>query len=123
MKENEMVKIGGKLFRQFAPIDFDGNQWLRTTQLAKMFSLTRSTIWKFVGLMETEPRYKNSILHVSPRATLIKGRDFLAYLQDRNRNYMRGRKKRLLLYFRWIQIKKVKKQRATGRFLKIKNQP
>ena len=24
MKENEMVKIGGKLFRQFAPIDFDG---------------------------------------------------------------------------------------------------
>ena len=64
MKENEMVKIGGKLFRQFAPIDFDGNQWLRTTQLAKMFSLTRSTIWKFVGIMETEPRYKNSILHV-----------------------------------------------------------
>lgn len=90
MKENEMVKIGGKLFRQFAPIDFDGNQWLRTTQLAKMFTLTRSTIWKFVGIMETEPRYKNSILHVSPRATLIKGRDFLAYLQDRNRNYMRG---------------------------------
>ena len=90
MTESGMVNIGGKLFRQCAPIDFDGNQWLRTAQLAKMFSLTRSTIWKFVGLMETEPRYKDSVLHVSPRATLIKGRDFLAYLQDRNRNYMMG---------------------------------
>jgi DNA-binding IclR family transcriptional regulator len=67
----------------------DAAQWVRYGQLAKLFSINRSTVWRWLGKMRDTGRYDSSFLELSPTLKLVKLADFEAFLHSQDRQYLR----------------------------------
>ncbi len=71
-------------------LDDYGEKWLQPYQLAKQYSINRVTVWRLLNEMRTNPKFKNSILDLNQRLHLIRSRDFLEFLQSRNKKYLKA---------------------------------
>lgn len=70
-------------------VDDFGQQWMRPCQLTKKYGLGRVTIWRLLSEMREEPKYKHSFLDLSSKLHLVRDKDFLHFLQSRDKLYLR----------------------------------
>lgn len=70
-------------------VDSFGHEWLRPRQLEEKYGLGRVTIWRLLSEMRTRPKYRQSIIDLSSKLHLVRDKDFLHFLQSRDKLYLR----------------------------------
>lgn len=70
-------------------VDSFGQEWLRPRQLEEKYGLGRVTIWRLLSEMRTRPKYRRSIIDLSSKLHLVRDKDFLHFLQSRDKLYLR----------------------------------
>lgn len=65
-------------------LDEINQEYIQQNALAKKFGVSYATIWRLLGKMEKNPKYKDSIIYLSHNLKLICIKDFIQFLKDMN---------------------------------------
>ena len=66
-----------------------GAEYVQPVHLTEKFSISRTTVWRLLKKMRTEPKYKHSFLNLTWHLKLVKLADFKKFLEEQNNQYLK----------------------------------